>query len=110
MKKRGRPMSYSDVQAEVGQRIRWARELVEPNRAAFARIMGVHPTTLAKIEGGSRAPSIFNILDIAHRLRVSSDYLLMGNMRGVDGELAAMLATRHPELLDTVSTARSYGT
>jgi transcriptional regulator with XRE-family HTH domain len=94
-----RPESYSAVQAEIGKRIKWARELVEPNRAAFARLMGCDRTTLQKIEDGDRAPSIFNVLDIAHRLRVSPDYILTGSLRGVDGELAGLLAVHHPELV-----------
>jgi transcriptional regulator with XRE-family HTH domain len=86
------------IQIEIGARIKWARELVEPNRAEFARLMRVDRTTLQKIEDGDRAPSIFNILEIAHRLRVPTDYLLRGTLTGVDGELAALLVTEHPEL------------
>lgn len=110
MSKHARPKSYSDVQAAVGRRIQWARELVEPNRAEFARVMGVHISTLGKIEDGTRAPSIFNILEICHRLRVSADYILCGSLRGVDGELAAVLVTRHPELINDSYTAKGYGT
>lgn len=88
----------SELQADIGKRIKWARELVEPNRAAFARAMGVDKSTIQKIEGGERPPSVFNVLDLASRLRVSADYILHGSMRGVDGELAALLVARHPEL------------
>jgi hypothetical protein len=34
MARTARPASYSDIQREIGLRIFWARELVEPNRAA----------------------------------------------------------------------------
>ena len=61
--------------------------------------MGIDRTTLQKIEDGNRAPSVFNVLDLADRLRVSTDYILRGSMRGVDGELAALLVARHPELM-----------
>lgn len=90
---------YSAVQKAIGQRIRWARELVEPNGAAFARLLGIHKTTLQHIEAGKKPPSIFNVLDIAHRLRVTCDYILRGSLRGIDGEMAARLAVLHPELL-----------
>ena len=100
MPREKRPDSYAAIQIEIGRRIRWARELVEPNRAAFARLMGVDTSTLTKIEDGSRAASIFNILDIAHRLRVTPDYILWGSLRGIDGELAALLVKEHPELLE----------
>lgn len=94
-----RPKSYSAVQVDIGKRIKWARELVEPNRAAFARVLGVDRSTVQKIEDGDRAPSIFNVLDMAHRLRVTPDYILTGTLRGVEGELAGLLAAEHPELV-----------
>lgn len=99
MAKVKRPSAVSDIQKAVGARIRWARELVEPNRAEFARLMRVDRSTLAKIEDGSRPPSVFNVMDISHRLRVSADYILHGSLVGVDAELAAELVRRHPELL-----------
>lgn len=105
MSKVRRPASITGIQKEIGERILWARELVEPNRAAFARLMGVDRSTLQKIEDGDRAPSVFNVLDIAHRLRVTTDYILNGNLAGVDREMAAMLIQGHPELLSGRSMA-----
>ena len=110
MSRTKRDPGVTSIQRKIGQRIMWARELVEPNRAAFARLMRVDSSTLQKIEVGARPPSIFNVLEIAHRLRVSTDYILTGSLRGVDGELAAMLVTRHPELLPGTDTARGSGT
>lgn len=98
MSRTPRPSSYSEVQRQVGQRLLWARELVEPNRAAFARSLGLDRSTVQKIEEGDRPPSIFNVLEFSHALRVTPDYLLTGSMRGIDGELAARLAAAHPEL------------
>lgn len=110
MAKEKRPETYTAVQIAVGRRIKWARELVEPNRASFARLMGVDRSTLQKIEDGDRPPSIFNVLDLAHRLRVSPDYILTGSLRGVDGEMAGMLVARHPELLGSSRMANDCGT
>ena len=90
--------AYSRMQKDMGERIRWARQLVEPNRAAFARILEVDRTTLHKIEDGERAPSVFLVAQLSHRLRVSTDYIILGTLRGVDGELAARLLDAHPEL------------
>ena len=98
MAKDKRPDAYSAVQIKIGDRIKWARELVEPNRSEFARLLGVDRSTLQKIEDGDRPPSVFNVIDLAHRLRVTPDYVLRGSLRGVDGELAGMLVARHPEL------------
>jgi transcriptional regulator with XRE-family HTH domain len=110
MAKEKRPDAYTAVQAKVGERIKWARELVQPNRAAFARDMGVDRSTLQKIEDGTRPPSIFNVLDIAHRLRVTPDYILKGTLKGVDGELAGLLVAHHPELAPDSSRATDSGT
>lgn len=99
MSSKARPEAYSEIAKDIGRRIRWARELVEPNRAEFARAMGVDRSTIRDIESGRRPPSVFAVMEISHRLRVSPDYILLGKMRGVDGELAARLALLHPELV-----------
>jgi len=96
--------AYSQMQKDMGSRIRWARQLVEPNRAAFARKLQVDRTTLHKIEDGERAPSVFLVAELSHKLRVSTDYIILGTMRGVDGELAAKLLQAHPELHDHTRT------
>jgi len=90
--------AYSQMQKDMGSRIRWARQLVEPNRAAFARKLQVGRTTLHKIEDGDRAPSVFLVAELSHKLLVSTDYIILGTLRGVDGEMAAKLLEAHPEL------------
>lgn len=79
--------------------MQWARDLVEPNRAAFARILGVDTSTLTKIEQGERAPSIFNVRDYANRLRVSTDFLLFGKLVGLEQEMERRLIALHPEIV-----------
>ncbi|MGH2447585.1 MAG: helix-turn-helix domain-containing protein [Chloroflexota bacterium] len=98
MSRRRRPDAYSDIQIQVGLRILWARELVVPNRAQFARLCGLDTSTISKIEAGDRPPSIFNVLSFATKLRVDPNYVLSGSIRGVDPELLAQLVARHPEL------------
>jgi transcriptional regulator with XRE-family HTH domain len=97
--KKARPLSTHIIAEQVGERIQWVRELIEPNRAAFARIIGVDRAVLRGMESGRRPPSIYAVIALAHRLRVSTDYILTGSLRGVDGELAAKLIALHPELL-----------
>ena len=84
---------------QLGVRLKWARELVEPNRAEFARSVGVDVSTIRNIENGTRAPSVALLMQICHSLRISFEYLLHGELRGVDGELAALLSQHHPELM-----------
>ena len=110
MAKDKRPATYTAVQTAIGARIKWARELVEPNRAAFARAMGVDKSTLQKIEDGDRPPSIFNVLDLAHRLRVTPNYILEGSLKEIDGELAGRLVSLHPELAPGNGKATDGGT
>lgn len=99
MAKNKRPEAYSAVQKRVGKHIKWVRELKEPNQSAAARLIGVVPSTLNKIEEGDRAPSIFNILEIANRFRCSTDFLLRGKLvPEMDQNLALALAALHPEL------------
>ena len=106
MPKTVRPAAYSEMQARIGERICWVRELVEPNQSKAARLLNIDPSTLSKIETGDRAPSIFNVLEIANRFRVTTDYLLRGDLRGSDEEIALILAARHPELALTLDMTR----
>jgi transcriptional regulator with XRE-family HTH domain len=99
MSKTARPEAYTAVQTVIGQRIMWARELVYPNASEFARLIEVHPSTLKKIEDGERAPSIFNVIEIANRLRVSADFVLRGQLIGIDQELERLLIAHHPSLV-----------
>jgi len=100
MSRQPRPEAYSVVQRGVGERIRWVRETVIPNRSEAARVLGIDPSTLAKIESGERPPSIFNVIEIANRFRVSTDFLLRGLLVArTDQELALTLAAKHPELV-----------
>lgn len=100
MSKTPRPEAYTDLQEQIGQRIAWARELVFPNRSELARIMEIDASTLAHIEAGSRSPSIFNVIELSNRLRVSTDYILKGLLTSrTDEEMALRLAAFHPELV-----------
>ena len=81
-----------------GARILWAREIVEPNRPAFARKLGVDVTTIRNIEAGKTNPGIVLSQRIFHALRISLIYVVEGKLEGVDPELAAILVADHPEL------------
>lgn len=99
MAKTKRSEAFTDMQRAVGARIGWARELVYPNQAEFARLIGVDQSTLNKIESGDRAPNIFIVTEVSNRLRVSTDFLLKGVLVGrTDEEMALRLGAMHPEL------------
>ena len=100
MSRTARPEAYSAVQAAVGTRMRWVREALGLGGAEAARLLGVHQTTLNKIELGERAASIFNVIEFSARFRVSTDFLLRGQLSGkTDEELALVLAAQHPEIV-----------
>ncbi len=111
MAKHKRPDTLAIVQRAIGKRITWARELVFPNQSECARLLGVDASTLNKIEKGDRAPSVFLILSLSNRLRVSTDFLLKGVLNGrTDEEMALRLAALHPELvLQPTDTASHKG-
>jgi transcriptional regulator with XRE-family HTH domain len=79
MSKTPRPPSFTEIQEQIGDRIRQVRELYGIEQAELARALEVDPSTLNKIEKGKRAPSVFNIISLASRLRVSTDFLLRGS-------------------------------
>lgn len=72
-------MTRSEMQAAIGYRIRLAREAIEPDRAAFARMLPVDPATLRRIEDGETAPSVFLVMELARRLRVSPNHIILGH-------------------------------
>lgn len=98
---------FKVIQKQMGLRIKWARELVEPSPPMFAKVLGVHRTTILKIEDGSRSPSLIMVFDISRRLRVTPDYILIGSLYGADPEIARMLLRRHPEL-NRLQSLRRY--
>jgi DNA-binding XRE family transcriptional regulator len=51
------PFDTDERRQARGQRIRWAREIVEPNRLDFARKLGVDAATIRDIENGRISPN-----------------------------------------------------
>lgn len=99
MSKIARPAAFAAIQAEVGQRMRIARELVTENRAEFARLCGVDASTLTKIENGERAASLFLVREYATRLRVTADFLLFGTLAGIAPDVRRRLIKQHAGLI-----------
>jgi transcriptional regulator with XRE-family HTH domain len=103
MSKTARPQAYTAIQTDIGMRMLWVRELVIPNRSEAAKVMGVDPSTLAKVEAGQRAPSVFLVLEYANRFRVTTDFLLRGVLRSrMDEEMGLRLVARHRELAQQI--------
>lgn len=92
------PFDTEQKRAARGERILWARKIVEPNRLEFSRKLGIDATTARDIETGRRNPGVELLYAICHSLRISLDYIVKGSLKGVDPELALQLVTDHPEL------------
>jgi|SRR5215831_13416222 len=82
----------------IGERLRWAREMLGYSRVELAREIGVDPAFIGKIEAGQRIPSVFLVMSLCHVLHISPQYMLWGSVQGVEGELATKLLDEHPEL------------
>lgn len=83
----------------IGQRTKWARELVGLTPTELAADIGLDTTAIRHIERGQRLPSIHVLMSLCHTLRVSPQYLLWGSLEAVNPELATKLKHAHPELL-----------
>ena len=74
-------MKYPDgskirLQAAIGAEVRKHRLAVGLNRGKLAALVGVSDSTLAKIEDGQQAPSVFVLQKIAFEFDVSLDTLV----------------------------------
>jgi DNA-binding XRE family transcriptional regulator len=103
------PDDSPEKRAARGERIRWAREIVEPNRLDFARKLAVDVSTIRNIETGKTNPGLQLAQRICHSLRISLTYVVDGLLTGVDPELAALLVADHPELAPPRQSLRRSG-
>jgi transcriptional regulator with XRE-family HTH domain len=99
MSRTARPTALTDIQVDIGRRMRWARELVVPTASDFAKLCGHDPSTLSKVEAGDRATSVFLLREYSNRLMCSADFFLFGTLGGIEPELERLLITHHPELV-----------
>lgn len=92
MSRTPRPEAYTDTQLAIGQRIRQVRLFAGETKAVASRYLKVDPSTMAKIEDGTRSASIFFIIEVATRYRVTTDYLLRGLLIApLDPEMSAKI-------------------
>ena len=98
------------LQVAVGERMRWARELVQPNLSRFARLIGYPVPKVSKVETGAQPIDALLIREYANRLRVTTDYILFGRIQSatMDFEMAWRLLEAHPQLRDLQNTGSSH--
>lgn len=64
----------------IGRRIAMRREQIKLKQNALAEIVGISNNYLSSIERGKEKPSLEILVRLCNALRVTPDYLLMGNM------------------------------
>ena len=108
----GRPSRTSDdrrLMAQMGRRLRWVREALGVNQTDMARMVGVTQTAWSLYERGKRWPDQFAAVRLMAKLKVTREYLLSGDLTGIDRDLAIRLAAQHPELVAPSRTAQRKG-
>ena len=83
---------------QIGQRIKWARQALGSSINQLAVACDVHPSTIHYIELGTRLPSIFLLISLCAKLRVTPQYVLYGDTEKLPADLAGILEAEHPEL------------
>lgn len=71
-------MIISDLNLEIGQRIRLIREAQKKTREQIAEIAEISPHFLFEIETGRKTMKAKTIINLAKALNVSTDYILVG--------------------------------
>lgn len=84
---------------EIGARIRAVREVSGVGSAQLSEAVTGDRTALERIEAGLVAPTALEVINLAFRLRVSTDLLLRGSFESrIDGDLMLELVSSYREL------------
>jgi transcriptional regulator with XRE-family HTH domain len=84
--------------ATAGERIRFVRELAEPDVSRIARLMNVRLSQYLRWESGMEIMPNEKMEEFAHRFSVSIDYLARGLPVGIAPEALDQLLQAHPRL------------
>ena len=109
----GRPARTSADRAlmkEMGERLKWVREALGRSQEEMAEAIGLHQTSWSLYERGQRWPDQFEVIRLIAKLQITREYLLEGDLQGVERELAIRLAAQHPELVPPIDKALRTGT
>ena len=99
MARQRRTSADRELMADMGQRLRWVRDILGKSQAQMAEAVGIDQTAWSLYERGLRWPDVAQAARIVAKLKVSHSYLLEGSLEGVERELAIRLAAYHPELV-----------
>ena len=94
-----RPMrEKKEINLELGRRVRQAREAAGLTQERFAELIGISPQNVSCVERGLAGVSLTVLRRMCQILRVSSDFLLLGEGADNDAEaIARRLGQLPPE-------------
>jgi len=95
----GRTAEDRALMRQMGQRLRWVREALGLNQTDMARLVGLTQTGWSLYERGKRWPDQFAAVRLMAKLKITREYLLSGDLTGIDRELAIRIAAQHPQLV-----------
>lgn len=86
--------------AEVGNRLRLVRRVLDLNQGEFGERAGIQRSTYSQIENGERLPSIESAIALCDAYRISLDWIFRGqpgdmSIKLWDGIRALQNATEH---------------
>lgn len=86
---------------EVGQRLRWVREIVAETQTAAAKQLGVDQSTFSGYEAGDRLLPTHIAMRACQAWGLTLDFLYRGSLSSeVRQDVAVRLAAAHPELVE----------
>jgi transcriptional regulator with XRE-family HTH domain len=95
----------------MGRRLLWVRQAMGLNQTEAARIVGLTQTAWSSYELGKRCPDQFELPRLIAKLKITREYLMEGDLSGIDRGLAAKIADTTPEATEDmkVNAARKEG-
>jgi transcriptional regulator with XRE-family HTH domain len=95
---RNRLPRASDIKPQVGERLRWVRELIDENRTRLARQYRVHHTVWEKWERGATYPDPAVMVRFCFDWGVTMDWIYRGLVAGMDEKIRRSLIDEHPQI------------
>jgi transcriptional regulator with XRE-family HTH domain len=95
------PQSIDEFQQmlDMAERIRWVRELKEPDVEKVAAVMRIRLDTWLRFERGFARPNIFVLREFAGRFNVTLDFLVSGKAAGLEPTFCDAVLDLCPRLL-----------
>lgn len=95
----------------MGRRLRWVREALGLNQTDAAKMVGLTQTAWSTYELGKRWPDQFEQPRLIAKLKITREYLMEGDLSGIDRGLADKIAASTPQAIEDmkVNGARKEG-